>query len=62
MQIIVVQLLDLSLINYCIRMWGTTNKTILNAAQKLQNFAAKVATGDKKIRPRNSYNAKTKMD
>ncbi len=43
------QSLVLSIINYCIRIWGTTNQTILNAAQKLQNFAAKVAiSGAKK--------------
>ncbi len=47
-RIIVVQSLALSIINYCIRIWGTTNQTILNKAQKLQNFAAKVAIGGAK--------------
>ncbi len=42
---IVVQSLVLSLVNYCIRIWGTTNATLLNNVQKLQNFAAKVAVG-----------------
>ncbi len=42
---IVVQSLVLSIINYCIRIWGTTNATLLNNVQKLQNFAAKVAVG-----------------
>ncbi len=48
-QIIVVQSLVISIINYCIRILGTANQTVLNAAQKLQNFAAKVAiSGAKK--------------
>ncbi len=42
---IVVQSLVLSIINYCIRIWGTTNATLLSNLQKLQNFAAKVAVG-----------------
>ncbi len=42
---IVVQSLVLSIINYCIRIWGTTNATLLSNVQKLQNFAAKVAVG-----------------
>ncbi len=42
---IVVQSLVLSIINYCIRIRGTTNATLLNNVQKLQNFAAKVAVG-----------------
>ena len=44
-RIIVVQSLVLSLINYCIRIWGTTNETVIHNVQKLQNFAAKVAVG-----------------
>ncbi len=40
-----VQSLVLSTVNYCIRIWGTTNATLLNNVQKLQNFAAKVAVG-----------------
>ncbi len=42
---IVVQSLVLSLVNYCIRIWGTTNAALLNNVQKLQNVAAKVAVG-----------------
>ena len=42
---IVVQTLVLSHINYCIRIWGTTNTTLLQKVQKLQNFAARVAVG-----------------
>ncbi len=37
------QSLVLSLINYCISIWGSTCKTLLHGVQKLQNFAAKVA-------------------
>ncbi len=40
---VVAQSLVLSLVNYCIRIWGTTNATLLNNVQKLENFAAKVA-------------------
>ena len=32
--------------NYCLRIWGTTNATMLSNVQKLQNFAARVAVGD----------------
>ena len=42
---IVIQSLALSHINYCIRIWGTTNTTLLQKVQKLQNFAARVAVG-----------------
>ncbi len=42
---IVVQSLVLRIINYCIRIWGTTNATLLNNVKKLQNFATKVAMG-----------------
>ncbi len=42
---IAVQSLVLSIINYCIRIWGTTNATLLSNVQKLQNFAVKVAVG-----------------
>ena len=41
----IVQSLVLSIINYCILIWGTTNLTQLTNAQKLQNFAAKVVDG-----------------
>ncbi len=42
---IIVQSLVLSFINYCICILGSTNKTLIQAVQKLQNFAAKVVTG-----------------
>ena len=42
-RIIIVQSLVLSVINYCIRIWGTTNDLNLNKAQKIVNFAARVA-------------------
>ncbi len=42
-RIIVVLSLVLSLINYCINIWGSTCKTLLHSVQKLQNFPAKVA-------------------
>ncbi len=45
---VVVQALVLSIMNYCIRVWGTTNQAIINNVQKLQNYAAKVATGGTK--------------
>ncbi len=35
--------LILSKVNYCIRIWGTANTTLVKSVQKLQNFAAKVA-------------------
>ncbi len=41
----VVQKLVLSLINYGMAVWATTNKTLLMKVQKLQNFAGKVAVG-----------------
>ncbi len=44
-RVIVVQTLVLSLIEYCIRIWGTTNDTVISSVQKLQNFAARVAVG-----------------
>ncbi len=42
-RVIVVQTLVLSLIEYCITIWGTTNVTVISSVQKLQNFAARVA-------------------
>ncbi len=39
------QSLVLILINYYIGIWGSTNKTLLQNIQKVQNFAAKVAIG-----------------
>ena len=44
-RVIVVQSLVLSLIDYCIEIWGSTTETLLHNVQKLQNFAAKVAVG-----------------
>lgn len=41
----VVQSLVLSLMNYCISIWGCTNKTLINSVQKMQNFAAKIVIG-----------------
>lgn len=45
MRISVVQTLGLSLINYCIKIYGTANQTQIHRVQKLQNFAAKIAVG-----------------
>ncbi len=42
---IVVQSLVLSVMNYCINIWGSCNKTNLLSVQKLQNFAAKIVIG-----------------
>ena len=42
-RVIVVQSLVLGLINYCIGIWDSTNMTLFQNVQKLQNFAAKVA-------------------
>ncbi len=47
-RIIAVQSLVLSIINYCISIWGSANLTIINDAQKVLNFAAKVAKGNAK--------------
>ena len=44
-RITVIQSLVLSIINYGISIWGTTNSTQIERVQKLQNFAAKVALG-----------------
>ena len=41
----VVKSLALSLINYCLVVWGSTSKTHLNRVPKLQNFAVRVAVG-----------------
>ncbi len=40
-----IQALVLSNINYCIKVWGSTNATHLQRVQRAQNFAAKVALG-----------------
>ncbi len=44
-RITAIQSLVLSIINYGIKVWGTTNKTNMYQIQKLQNFASKVALG-----------------
>ena len=43
---IVVQSLALSVINYCLRVYGITTKEQIERVQKLQNFAARVAHGE----------------
>ena len=47
-RVIAVQSLVLSVINYCLVIWGTTNKTQMTRVQRLLNFAAKVAVGGAK--------------
>lgn len=42
-RILIIQSLVLSVINYCIKIWGATSDLYLNKAQKLVNFAARVA-------------------
>ncbi len=36
-RIIIVQTLALSIMNYCLRIWDTANKTIMSDAQKIHN-------------------------
>ena len=43
---IVVQSLVLSVINYCLRVYGMTTKEPIERIQKLQNFTARVAHGE----------------
>ncbi len=45
-RIIVIQTLFVSLMNYCIAMWGFTNVNLLHRVQKLENFAVKIASGE----------------
>ena len=45
-RVMLIQSLVLSLINYCSKIWGMTNKQQIERVQKLQNFAAKVADGN----------------
>ena len=45
-RVLIVQSLALSVINYCSKIWGSANKSQLQRIQKIQNFAAKVATGN----------------
>ena len=44
-RVMVVQALVVSVLNYCLRVWGSTNKTQMERAKKIHNFAAKVAVG-----------------
>ncbi len=44
----VVESLLFSVINYCINIWGSGNKTNLHNVQKRQNFAAKIDIGGAK--------------
>ena len=44
-RITIVQCLSISIINYCMRVWGMTTKEQIERVQKLQNFAARVAYG-----------------
>ena len=44
-RVMVVQSLVLSILNYCLSVWGSTNKTQMDRVKKIQNFAAKVAVG-----------------
>lgn len=44
-RVMVVQSLVLSVLNYCLRVWGSTSKTQMDRVRKTQNFAAKVAAG-----------------
>ena len=44
----VVQTLALSIINYCLKIWGSSYQSQIQKVQKLQNFAARIALGDVK--------------
>ncbi len=44
----IVQTLVLSLIEYCVRIWGTASDTVISNVQKVQNFARVAAGGVKK--------------
>ncbi len=41
----VVESIALSVMNYCLPVYGTTNATLLRRVQQLQNFAAKICAG-----------------
>ena len=43
---LIVTSLALSIINYCFIIWGSCGKTQMNRVQKLQNFAAKIISGN----------------
>ncbi len=38
---IIIQYLVLTILHYCVTLWGNTNTNLFKTAQKLQNFAAK---------------------
>ena len=44
-RIIIVQSIVISIMNYCLKVWGTTTQEQMDRVQKLENFAAKVAYG-----------------
>ena len=48
-RIILIQSLVLSIINYGLKVWGNTATCHIHQAQKIQNFAAKVALGGNKF-------------
>ena len=48
-RITVIQSLVLSIINYGIKIWGSTKTAHIQKIQKTQNFAAKVALGGSKF-------------
>lgn len=57
-----VQSLVLSLINYCISVWGSAGKLLPHSVQYLLNFAGKIVTGgETKLWPRNSFYKKTEV-
>ena len=42
-RMIIVQSLVLSVINYCIKIWGTSSNVYIEKIKKIQNFAARMA-------------------
>ena len=44
-RVMVVQSLVMSILNYCLKIWGSANNTQMTKAKKLQNFAVRVAIG-----------------
>ena len=47
-RVTIVVSLSMSIINYCMKVWGMTTKEQIERVQKLQNFAARVAHGNVK--------------
>ena len=47
-RVMAVQALVLSVLNYCLPVWGSTSKTQINRVQKILNFAARIAIGGAK--------------